>query len=155
VILHPTDFSERSDAALQVARTLASDLGARLVIQHVGPPELLCDGTAGIAIDPLVYHVPLEELRERICGRDLKHSPETRLDRGHAANGILTAAGELGCDLIVMGTHGRTGLRRLLVGSVAEAVLRSAGCPVLFVKTPSISTAAAAQPQPTGSKASE
>ncbi len=52
------------------------------------------------------------------------------------AGAILSVAGELGCDVIVLGTHGRTGLRRALLGSVAEQVVRKASCPVLTVKTP-------------------
>jgi nucleotide-binding universal stress UspA family protein len=61
---------------------------------------------------------------------------ETRLSQGDAPDQILRTAGEVGADLIVMGTHGRTGLGRLLMGNVAESVLPEANCPVLVVKTP-------------------
>jgi nucleotide-binding universal stress UspA family protein len=61
---------------------------------------------------------------------------ECRVEEGDAAKGIVNAAQATQCDLIVMGTHGRTGLSRLLMGSVAEKVLRSAPCPVLTVKVP-------------------
>jgi nucleotide-binding universal stress UspA family protein len=61
---------------------------------------------------------------------------EHRLVEGDAATVILQVATEIKCDLIVMGTHGRTGLSRLLMGSVAEQVVRNASCPVLTVKTP-------------------
>jgi nucleotide-binding universal stress UspA family protein len=61
---------------------------------------------------------------------------EYRLGTGDPATEILRLAGETKCDLIVMGTHGRTGLTRLVLGSVAEEVLRQAPCPVLAVKTP-------------------
>ena len=59
------------------------------------------------------------------------------LRRGYAPEGIVETAEEVGCDLIVMGTHGRTGFSRLLMGSVAESVLPKATCPVLVVKPPS------------------
>ena len=61
---------------------------------------------------------------------------EHRLERGEPALVILAVAQETGADLIVMGTHGRTGLRRLLMGSVAEQVVRKASCPVLTIRTP-------------------
>jgi quercetin dioxygenase-like cupin family protein len=64
---------------------------------------------------------------------------------GNAAEEILRLAERAGCDLIVMGTHGRTGLKRLLAGSVAEEVLRKAPCPVLAVRTPPAETAPAAE----------
>jgi nucleotide-binding universal stress UspA family protein len=62
--------------------------------------------------------------------------PEHRAVEGDAVHEILTFAKENPCDLIVMGTHGRTGLGRFLMGSVAEGVVRKAPCPVLTVKTP-------------------
>jgi nucleotide-binding universal stress UspA family protein len=61
---------------------------------------------------------------------------ERRLEQGDAATEIVRVAQETHCDLIVIGTHGRTGLSRVLMGSVAEKVLRQAPCPVLAVKTP-------------------
>jgi nucleotide-binding universal stress UspA family protein len=61
---------------------------------------------------------------------------ETRLSQGEAAAEILRTADEIGADLIVMGTHGRTGLSRLLIGNVAESVLPKADCPVMVVKAP-------------------
>jgi nucleotide-binding universal stress UspA family protein len=136
VVLHPTDFSDRSDAALGIARSLARDHGAKLVILHVAPCDLLPSAVADTAMDTLVYQLPLEEIRDHTEGRDLKYRPDIQLRRGHAATMILQAARELDVDLIVMGTHGRTGLRRLVMGSVAEGVLRCAPCPVLTVKTP-------------------
>ena len=84
--------------------------------------------------DPQVCRDSLEGLRARYDGPDLKFPMQVRLGRGDSAAEILRVAGEIGCGLIVMGTHGRTGLGRLLMGSVAEAVLRRATCPVLAVK---------------------
>jgi nucleotide-binding universal stress UspA family protein len=136
VILHPTDFSFGSEPALRVARSLAHDSGARLIILHVAPVAILTNGTVAEVIDPRHHRDALEDLRKRLNGPDLKYSVETRLSRGIAHEGILQTAGAVGCDLIVMGTHGRTGLARLLLGSVAESVLQKADCPVMVVKIP-------------------
>ena len=83
--------------------------------------------------------IDLEPLRERLQQlrpEDPKILVEHRLVQGGGAEEILQVAQERKCDLIVMGTHGRTGLGRLLMGSVAEQVVRKAACPVLTVKTP-------------------
>jgi nucleotide-binding universal stress UspA family protein len=140
VILHPTDFSENSRAALKVARLLARDLGARLLVLHVTPPAILMDGTVAGEIDPSAYRASLEELCSRLDGPDLKYPVETRLILGLDREEILRMADEVRCDLIVMGTHGRTGLGRLLMGSVAESVLPRANCPVMIVKPPELVT---------------
>jgi nucleotide-binding universal stress UspA family protein len=134
VILHPTDFSVDSEAGLKVANELARDHGARLVLLHVATLDALMDGTAAAEIDPSVYRDALEDLRGRISAADFKQPVETMLTRGFAAESILETADEVGSDLIVMGTHGRTGLSRLLMGSVAEHVFTKANCPVLIIK---------------------
>jgi nucleotide-binding universal stress UspA family protein len=134
VILHPTDFSDRSADALRVARTLARDHGARLVLLHVASNEITAEGMVIIPTDPAVYREALDEMRGRLGGPDLKFPVESAVREGDAAAEILRAAGEIPCDLIVMGTHGRRGLGRLLMGSVAEAVLRRALCPVLTIR---------------------
>jgi nucleotide-binding universal stress UspA family protein len=136
VILHPTDFSPGSEASLQVARRLALDLGAQLILLHVTPTEIVVEGTMAIVVDSRADRESLEEFRERMEGPDLKCPVDTRLVRGEPAPEILKVAGEVGADLIVMGTQGRTGLSRMLMGSVAEAVLRGARCPVLIGKSP-------------------
>lgn len=121
-ILHPTDLSPRSEYALQLACSLARDHGARLIVLHVvQPPE-----DKGIAWDALVKRQ----------APDPKVSMERQLEVGNPAKEILRLAQELRCGLIVMGTHGRTGLSRVLMGSVAEEVSREALCPVLTVKNP-------------------
>jgi nucleotide-binding universal stress UspA family protein len=140
VIIHPTDFSENSRPALKVARSLARDLGARLLILHVTPPAILLDGTVAGEIDPSAYRASLEELRSSLDGPDLKYPIETRLILGLDQEEILRTAEEVGCDLIVMGSHGRTGLGRLLMGSVAESVMPRASCPVMIVKLPELVT---------------
>ncbi|MGP0064278.1 MAG: universal stress protein [Isosphaeraceae bacterium] len=134
VILHPTDFSEASEASLDVAQTLARDAGARLAVIHVVPVDLYLEGSMAPEIDPWDYQHSLHVIRKRLEGANLKHPVETMLGRGHPADEILRAADDLGCDLIVMGTHGFTGLGHLLMGNVAEVVLPRASCPVLLVK---------------------
>ena len=80
-----------------------------------------------------------EALAVRLCevqSPDAKVPVEHRLEEGNPVAEILRVAQESQCDLIVMGTHGRTGLAHLLMGSIAEPVVRKATCPVLVVKTP-------------------
>jgi nucleotide-binding universal stress UspA family protein len=132
-ILHPTDFSERSDAALRVARELARDLGVRLDLLHVAPFDVYIHDM-NVPVDLTASRSALEDLRRRVDGSDLKYPVECRLSQGDPAEQILRRAGELNPGMIVMGTHGRTGLGRLLFGNVAEYVLPRASCPVLVVR---------------------
>ena len=135
-ILHPTDFSERSNFAFRLACSLARDYGARLMVVHVAEPPVPIYGN-GLVLPPA--QAPKETVLARLqqlLPKDPKVQVEHRLTEGDAAIEILRIAGEIKCDLIVMGTHGRTGLGRLLMGSVAEQVVRKAACPVLTVKTP-------------------
>lgn len=137
-ILYPTDLSRQSEAAFDVACALAREGGARVVVLHVERPPLTTMG--GIAgVPPL----PTEYDRETVCQElscikppEAGISVEHRLEYGEPESIILAVAEEIGADLIVMSTHGRTGLRRLLMGSVAEHVVRHASCPVLTVRTP-------------------
>jgi nucleotide-binding universal stress UspA family protein len=147
VILHPTDFSEGCEASLRVARALARDLGARLVLFHVVPYGFYANEMT-VPVDPGVYREALDEERQLIDGPDLKYPVEVRMARGDAAEEILRTAAELDCGLIVMGTHGRTGLSRLLMGSVTEYVVPRADCPVLAVKTPRGAQASSPGPAP-------
>ncbi len=133
-ILHATDFSIAAEAALRVARRLAREHCARLIILHVERLDVLSHGTPESEVEPRVFMEALENVRKRVDGPDLKYPVGTVLRRGLAADGIIETAEEMDCDLIVMGTHGRTGLSRLLMGSVAENVLPKANCPVLVVK---------------------
>jgi nucleotide-binding universal stress UspA family protein len=135
VILHPTDFSDRAEAALRVARTLARDHGAHLLILHVEPFEFVEGVQPAVPLDPRTYYEPLREMRAKAESPDLKYPVEIQCLRGDPATGILRVAGDIRCDLIVLGTHGRSGVGRLLMGSVAEAVLRRSTCPTLIVKS--------------------
>lgn len=130
-ILFPTDFSETSEAAFSHACELAQDSGASLVVMHVEELTLLF-GESAIAVsepDP-----GLRQRLEAIVPADPTIHCEHRLVRGDPASEIVRMAEAENADLIVMGTHGRTGLRRLLMGSVAESVLRHAGCPVCTIR---------------------
>src|SRR6516225_10299491 len=122
-ILVPMDWSEPSRLALQFAASLAGDYDAQLVVLYV------------VALPALMYGPPpetyLDHLREelrRINPGDPKVCLQSLLVEGNPATAIVRAARENHCDLIVMGTHGRTGLTRLLMGSVAEEVTRKAPC---------------------------
>jgi nucleotide-binding universal stress UspA family protein len=139
-ILFPTDFSKPSEYAFEAAAALARDHKARLIVMHVTPPvivygELIPPPPASpeeyVAKIWEAFH-KLEAAEPRV--RELR--VETRVEEGDPAWGILNVAKEENVSMIVMGTHGRTGLRRLVMGSVAEEVLRKATCPVMTVKGP-------------------
>lgn len=119
-ILFPTDFSPASEAAGRVAREMAVQAGARLHVLHVVPP----------VTDP---SLPAEHLAR--AGRALADGlrVETALLSGWAGRNIVDYAREKRIDLIVVGTHGRTGISHALLGSVAETVVRLAPCLVLTV----------------------
>lgn len=134
-ILHPTDFSELSKPAFQVACSLAQVFRAKLVLLYVSGP---IDPLGGVSVIPRASEVK-DELWKKLNALSPADSqvPLTRLIRhGQAAEEILMQAVESQADMIVLGTHGRTGLDRMLMGSVAEEVLRNAACPVVTVKLP-------------------
>lgn len=137
-VLCPTDFSDRSRYAFGVACALARDYGARLTVLHVIEPAVVT-GELGLAM--VLPEQDVEWARGQL--ESFRPPPGAappdvayRCERGDAAGTILRVADATGCDLIVMGTHGRTGLDRLLAGSVAESVQRRAACPVLCVRVP-------------------
>ena len=149
-ILVPTDFSEPSGKALAYGQTLARQFGASLHLLHA-VEEPLTQGWEGYSL-PIV----LPTLREQAmaeAGRRLEEAvPKAERDRnatelvvrlGDPSREIVRFAKERGIDLIVMGTHGRSGVAHLLLGSVAEQVVRSAPCPVLTVRDPEHAFAAA------------
>jgi len=137
-ILVPTDFSLTSEAALRYGIALARAFNAKLFLLHV--PEH--PGVAAEAEYPLgIYetmknaaHQRLGELFTRNQVDEL--SPEYAMRIGDAPQEIVQFAAERNIDLIVMGTHGREGVARVLLGSVAETVVRRATCPVLTVHYP-------------------
>jgi nucleotide-binding universal stress UspA family protein len=135
-ILHPTDFSERSAFAFSLACTLARDYAARLVLVHVTPTVVVSGELVAIPPQPPDVWKTLQEQLANWRSPDPNVSVEHHLKEGDPATEIMRLAQETKGDLIVMGTHGRTGLDRLLMGSVAEGVLPKAPCPVLTGKTP-------------------
>ncbi|HEV2057097.1 MAG TPA: universal stress protein [Methylomirabilota bacterium] len=119
-ILLPTDFSTAVETAALVATAMAREAGARLHVVHVVPP----------ATDPSPGSEQLTRLGRQL-GTGL--AVELALLSGRAAREITAYARDKGIDLIVMSTHGRTGVSRTLLGSVAEAVVRLSPCLVLTV----------------------
>jgi nucleotide-binding universal stress UspA family protein len=142
-ILHPTDFSDHSDHAFRLACALARDYGARLLVLHVAEPPTAAAAEGVLMLPPAFDVEPLRERLQQLWPEDRKIPVEHRLVQGDPATEILRVAEEAKTDLIVMGTHGRSGVSRLLMGSVAEALLRKAPCPVLTVKRPSLQTTSA------------
>jgi nucleotide-binding universal stress UspA family protein len=125
-ILHPTDFTAHSELAFGLARSLARTCASRLLVLHALP---------GMRVNAEPHY------REQLATMLRRHQQEIgqveveqRLEEGDPAAGILRVAQECHCDRIVMGTHGRTGLSRLLMGSVADQIVHNAPCPVLMVK---------------------
>jgi universal stress protein A len=135
-ILHATDFSPRSEYALQLAYALARDYGARLVVLHVAtaPPMVYGEGLVPVDVQSFYSEGKAQLDRLPMPGDGVR--AERRVETGDPADEILRVAKEIAADLIVIGTHGRTGLSRLLMGSTAEKIVRQASCPVLTIKTP-------------------
>ena len=148
-ILVPTDFSEHADEAFRVAHTLARALGAEVILFHVAqPPAVATEGGPLLANPPKGDATDLWDRFHRFRETDPKVRVQHEVivaDKPNAGY-ILEILDKLGCDLIVMGTHGRSGLRRLLFGNLAEEVVRQAHCPVMVVKAPAPRTATSAVP---------
>jgi nucleotide-binding universal stress UspA family protein len=136
-ILCPTDFSPTADLAFQYAVDLAQAFDARLILVHAFFPAMLGETTTAYMPDVVkdLRAAAKKHLDERKAS-DAAVRVERIIREAPEPDGILDAANEFKADLIVMGTHGRTGFRRLVLGSVAEEVLRKAPCPVLTVKGP-------------------
>lgn len=139
-ILHPTDFSECAEQARAQAIRLARALGAEIILFHVSvETPLYAEGMLAGGTVQRVYEAQRKWAEEALEAR----AAETRaagaparwkLTHGVPFDAIVQAAEEEGADMIVMGTHGRRGLEGLLLGSVANRVVRLAGCPVLTVR---------------------
>jgi nucleotide-binding universal stress UspA family protein len=142
-ILWPTDFSEPSYHALEVADELAVHFSAELLLVHVVPPVPVVPASP----EPMGFDIPSYQLEmeasakeslllvveERISPNVNHHS---MVILGDPAGEIVQAAAEQGADVIVTATHGLTGWRRFIFGSVAEKVIRLAPCPVLSIQAP-------------------
>lgn len=134
-ILVPIDFSRFSDAALDYAASLARAKDANLHIVHVKEPFHIYD--ADTRFGDVVPYSDLDTLKhalEKVQPQDGNVACKHWLITGEPIKGILELAAQENVDLIVMGSHGRRGVMRMLMGSVAEGVLRKAKCPVLTVK---------------------
>jgi nucleotide-binding universal stress UspA family protein len=143
-ILCPIDFSEASAAALDAAVALARLYGAQVRVLHVLPDPVTSAVPPWTALTPYLVPIPADT-KEKVLSsaRDFakKASQEWVLDdveiaEGDPAGKIVERAEALGVLMIVLGTHGLSGFERLVLGSVAEKVLRRAGCPVLTVPRP-------------------
>ena len=135
VIVHPTDFSANSNNAWEIASALARDYRARLFAIHVEPPAPIFAELGAIPPVPADRNA-LERRLAEACPAAKELDVIHVLVDGDEVTEIMAFAAKAHADLIVMGTHGRTGFRRLLMGSVAETVLRQAPCPVLTVQGP-------------------
>jgi nucleotide-binding universal stress UspA family protein len=144
-ILLPTDFSECARRAVPVAAELARLLGARILCLHVVEPVMPAVGWTPTAVGPLPVAdmgEQLEEAAERELPRFAGRAEFEGLDvedvvvHGEAAAEIVRVANERGCGMIIISSHGRTGIGRILFGSTAESVVRHAHCPVLVIKPP-------------------
>lgn len=140
-ILVPTDLSEPAEAAWTHARALAQAEGAALVLLYVAEPVLSHFGIVGLLPNVTeleeeqntAARLKLQELSDEAgkAGLTVSH----RVVTGKPWQKVVEVAGEEGADLIVIGTHGRTGLAREAIGSTAERVVRQARCPVLVVRS--------------------
>jgi nucleotide-binding universal stress UspA family protein len=138
-ILVPVDFSEHADQALHYALELAGKLGARLTLVHViQAPVAVARGMA-VSLDPYFQEVELEASATMNDYAQRAHAAGIACDivilQGVPFQEIIDLASARQVDLIVMGTQGRTGLQRFVVGSVAERVVRLAPCPVLVTRS--------------------
>jgi universal stress protein A len=138
-ILVPIDLDDSAAQVLDYAITLAAKLDARVHALHVVPWPLL-GAEIPIAVTETAMDDLMKDRQQAFDALIAAHTAElpvgsTMLKKGDARSVILAAAGELRADLIVMGTHGRRGVSRLVLGSVAESVVRTAPCPVLLVRS--------------------
>jgi nucleotide-binding universal stress UspA family protein len=141
-VLVPHDFGAAADHALFLGLAIAEKFGARLTVLHtyevpnLGYPDAF---VAAFELATEIERAAAGEL-ERLAAREelAAAKVETVLRRGTPWVEIVEACGRLSADLVVMGTHGRKAVSRLLLGSVAEKVVRSARCPVLTVHAPEL-----------------
>ena len=142
-ILLATDFSETSRIAADYAMDLARSFDAHLVVLHVinEPVDLRGFYVPHISFEQLEKEIEAgaAQMLESFCREKLGETGnyETAITTGVPFEEILRTADERSADLIVIGTHGRTGLDHLIFGSTAERVVRSASCPVMTIRVPS------------------
>jgi nucleotide-binding universal stress UspA family protein len=143
-ILIAIDFSENSECAFDYALTLATQFDAELTIMHVinEPVDLRGFYVPHISFEQLEKEIEesADKMMETFCTSKLGAFTNYKkaIVTGIPCDEITEAASRIGASLIVLGTHGRTGLDRILFGSTAERVVRSASCPVLTVRLPAV-----------------
>jgi nucleotide-binding universal stress UspA family protein len=141
-ILVPVDFSPHSEHALRIAADLARRYEAKLCVAHVHVPVLHAAPGAFLLYSEqqlpglLAEYEKLLEKSSHDARAAGAQQVETKLLQGVPVSEVIRFAREGAFDLIVMGTHGRTGIAHALIGSVAERVVRKAACPVLTVRVP-------------------
>jgi universal stress protein A len=137
-ILIPTDFSTTSEAALSYGIALARAFDAKLVLIHIPEhPGAAAEAEYPLGIYETMQNAANQRLRELLSKEEVQElKPDYVMRIGHPADEIVKFAESQAIDLIVMGTHGREGVARFLIGSVAETVVRRATCPVLTVHYP-------------------
>jgi nucleotide-binding universal stress UspA family protein len=142
-ILVPTDFSDYAEYAYNWALGLAADCNAKIILFHATPTM------SHLAFPESVYYPDLAKMERELIADAEKQvaafaakkgtsavAVETRVALGEAVWEICRMAERAHADLIIMGSHGRTGLSHVVLGSVAERVVRHAGCPVLVARLP-------------------
>ncbi|TLU83025.1 MAG: universal stress protein [Chlorobium sp.] len=138
-ILCPVDFSDAAHKAVGYAKEFAATTGAAIYLLHVVEPIPIPP------VDASLNYIQIEEELEKAAETDLNTLKDSlassglkvdgSLETGNPADIILEKAEELQVNFIIMGSHGRKGLNRLIMGSVADAVIRKSDCPVLIVKS--------------------
>lgn len=142
IIVVPTDFSDHSLRALPYAVSLAERFNARLKVVFVSEPALQVADVAWVGVDERsMSQEHLEEARRNLERIALEQVPtDVQVDAevltGDAVEAVISYARDVNADLVVMATHGRGGLSHMLMGSVAEQIVRKAPCPVLTLKQP-------------------
>jgi len=137
-ILVPTDFTTTSEAALSYGIALTRAFNAKLVLLNVPEhPGAAAEAEYPIGISETMQNAANQRLGDLLSREEIRElKPEYVMRIGHPAEEIVKFAESHAIDLIVMGTHGREGVARVLVGSVAETVVRRATCPVLTIHYP-------------------
>ena len=134
-ILYATDFSETAATALAYAESLAQEYQAELIIAHVIPPPAIAYSPGSFEVfEPEGNKADIEAELHTVRPSNTNIPFRHLLLQGDIIHEMLKAITELNCDLVVVGTHGRKGFSRLLIGSVAEQIVRQSPCPVLTVR---------------------
>lgn len=131
-ILVPLDLSDCSRKALQYAVPFARQFEAELILLHVVEPYPQAPELGPVEMDAFQDAKDQMTALEKSLGASVRVKP--LVQSGESTNGIIEAAKELDVDLIILSTHGRTGMARVLLGSTTERVVRRAPCPVLVVR---------------------